>query len=43
MLLVDGQTALEVACHRKDWKLVRALVDAGANPNTSFRGMYAFT
>ncbi|TEB34246.1 hypothetical protein FA13DRAFT_76170 [Coprinellus micaceus] len=36
----DGQTALEVACHRKDWKLVRALVDAGADVNASFRGMH---
>jgi len=29
---------LEVVCHTKDWKLVQALVNAGANVNTQFQG-----
>ncbi|TEB25632.1 hypothetical protein FA13DRAFT_1149808 [Coprinellus micaceus] len=34
----DGLPALEAACHEKDWKLVRALANWGANVNTQFRG-----
>ena len=34
-----GQSALEFACHAKEWKLVQALVNAGANVNTQFQGM----
>ena len=34
----DDKTALEVACHAKEWKLVQALVNAGANVNTQFQG-----
>ncbi|TEB25311.1 hypothetical protein FA13DRAFT_1177646 [Coprinellus micaceus] len=32
----EGQPALEVACRAKEWKLVRALVNAGANVDTHF-------
>ncbi|TEB25279.1 hypothetical protein FA13DRAFT_1176262 [Coprinellus micaceus] len=34
----NNQTALEVACRAKEWKLVSALVNAGANLDTRFRG-----
>ncbi|TEB26518.1 ankyrin [Coprinellus micaceus] len=34
----NNQTALEVACQVKEWKLVSALVDAGANIDTPFQG-----
>ncbi|TEB25315.1 hypothetical protein FA13DRAFT_1777469, partial [Coprinellus micaceus] len=33
----NNQTALEVACRAKEWKLVSALVNAGANPDTRFQ------
>ncbi|TEB22687.1 hypothetical protein FA13DRAFT_1474938 [Coprinellus micaceus] len=34
----NNQTALEVACRAKEWKLVSALVNAGANLDTRFQG-----
>ncbi|TEB25607.1 hypothetical protein FA13DRAFT_1148620 [Coprinellus micaceus] len=34
----NNQTALEAACRVKEWKLVSALVNAGANLDTRFQG-----
>jgi hypothetical protein len=38
VLPIDNQTALEVACRAEEWKLVRALVNVGANIDTPFLG-----
>ncbi|TEB22104.1 hypothetical protein FA13DRAFT_1741291 [Coprinellus micaceus] len=34
----DKRTALEFACHAKDWKLAHAVVVAGGDVNVEFRG-----
>ena len=36
--MLDTQCGLEVACREKWWKLVYALVNAGANVDTRFQG-----
>jgi ankyrin repeat protein len=35
---LGDKTALEVACQKREWKLVCALANAGANVNTKFQG-----